>query len=418
MSSGKACSLNSSRRTGGHAGGVEHRRRVAHRRPQDGQWVRPLVVDVGRQERAGARHRPRRGPARRPGGRPRRHVGRHVTPVRRDEPGDARARPTARWRRRARRPVRRPGSTPPHATGRRYRRTGGGDARGPGPADAGGVGTPRAHAHGVARPPGAVARPVRRRLRRPRRRWPGPSPAPRRSPMVADPPDADDRRGGVRARRRGRRRCRSTTRGCATAARSAWSGGDGRAGRRRLRVQRLGRQVRALGRRRRARRPARRPPRAARATGRRSCSRAGRSPSTAQGTVITTEQCLLNPNRNPELTRAEIEQGLQAYLGVDRVIWIPFGLADDDDTDGHVDNVACFVAPGVVLVQGCDDPDAPDHERLADQPSVPRRRARRRRPAARGRRGPRPAPAGRRRGAATSALRQLLRGQRRRSSCL
>ncbi len=84
-----------------------------------------------------------------------------------------------------------------------------------------------------------------------------------------------------------------------------------------------------------------------------------------EGTLITTEQCLLHPNRNPGLTRAEIEAGLRHYLGVERVVWIPFGLADDDDTDGHVDNVACFVAPGVVLVQGCDDQSRPDHERLA-----------------------------------------------------
>jgi agmatine deiminase len=84
-----------------------------------------------------------------------------------------------------------------------------------------------------------------------------------------------------------------------------------------------------------------------------------------EGTVITTEQCLLHPNRNPGLTRTEIEDGLRAYLGVERVIWIPFGLADDDDTDGHVDNVACFVEPGVVLVQGCENSSAPDHERLA-----------------------------------------------------
>jgi agmatine deiminase len=83
------------------------------------------------------------------------------------------------------------------------------------------------------------------------------------------------------------------------------------------------------------------------------------------GTLITTEQCLLHPNRNPQLTRAEIEDGLRAYLRVERIIWIPFGLADDDDTDGHVDNVACFVEPGVVMVQGCDDPTAPDHDRLA-----------------------------------------------------
>jgi agmatine deiminase len=84
-----------------------------------------------------------------------------------------------------------------------------------------------------------------------------------------------------------------------------------------------------------------------------------------QGTIIATEQCLLHRNRNPGLTRAQIEDGLRRYLGAERVIWIPFGLADDDDTDGHVDNVAAFVAPGVVLVQGCDDPSRPDHDRLA-----------------------------------------------------
>jgi agmatine deiminase len=83
------------------------------------------------------------------------------------------------------------------------------------------------------------------------------------------------------------------------------------------------------------------------------------------GTLVTTEQCLLHPNRNPGLTRAEIEQGLRDYLGVERIIWIPFGLADDDDTDGHVDNVAAFVEPGVVLVQESDDSSSPDHDRLA-----------------------------------------------------
>jgi agmatine deiminase len=83
-----------------------------------------------------------------------------------------------------------------------------------------------------------------------------------------------------------------------------------------------------------------------------------------EGTLITTEQCLLNPNRNPGLTRAEIEDGLRAYLGVERIVWVPFGLSDDDDTNGHVDNVAAFVAPGVVLVQGCDDTSEPDHDRL------------------------------------------------------
>jgi agmatine deiminase len=84
-----------------------------------------------------------------------------------------------------------------------------------------------------------------------------------------------------------------------------------------------------------------------------------------EGTAIVTEQCLLHPNRNPSLTRRQIEQGLADYLGIERVIWIPFGLAGDDDTDGHVDNVACFTAPGAVLVQGCDDPSDQDHNRLA-----------------------------------------------------
>jgi agmatine deiminase len=84
-----------------------------------------------------------------------------------------------------------------------------------------------------------------------------------------------------------------------------------------------------------------------------------------EGTLLTTEQCLLNPNRNPSLTKEVIEDGLRAYLGIERVLWLPFGLADDDDTDGHVDNVAAFVEPGVVLVQGCNDEGSPDHARLA-----------------------------------------------------
>jgi agmatine deiminase len=83
------------------------------------------------------------------------------------------------------------------------------------------------------------------------------------------------------------------------------------------------------------------------------------------GTLVTTEQCLLHPNRNPGRTRREIEAALEAWLGVTEVVWVPFGLALDDDTDGHVDNVATFVRPGLVLAQGCDDPDEPDHDRLA-----------------------------------------------------
>jgi agmatine deiminase len=78
------------------------------------------------------------------------------------------------------------------------------------------------------------------------------------------------------------------------------------------------------------------------------------------GTVITTEECLLNPNRNPELTQAEIERALRDYLGADSVIWLGSGLYNDE-TDGHVDNLACFVRPGVVLLSWSEDEDDPSY---------------------------------------------------------
>ena len=74
-----------------------------------------------------------------------------------------------------------------------------------------------------------------------------------------------------------------------------------------------------------------------------------------EGTMITTEECLLNHNRNPELKREKIEDYLQNYLGIDKVIWLKRGLSGDE-TDGHVDNIACFGAPGKILMQVCDDP--------------------------------------------------------------
>jgi len=79
-----------------------------------------------------------------------------------------------------------------------------------------------------------------------------------------------------------------------------------------------------------------------------------------EGTCITTEECLLHPNRNPGLTRLEIESLLSDYLGVEKVIWIPRGVYGDE-TDGHVDNLACFTRPGRVLLtwsEGADDPQA------------------------------------------------------------
>jgi len=85
-----------------------------------------------------------------------------------------------------------------------------------------------------------------------------------------------------------------------------------------------------------------------------------------EGTLIATEQCLLHPSRNPSLSRLEIEERLREHLGVQHVIWIAHGLLEDHDTDGHIDNVAQFVAPGVVLAQTVEDPSDPNHEPMAE----------------------------------------------------
>lgn len=83
------------------------------------------------------------------------------------------------------------------------------------------------------------------------------------------------------------------------------------------------------------------------------------------GCVLTTEQCLLNPNRNPQLSRAEIEQYLKEYLGVERVLWLGEGIVGDD-TDGHIDDIARFVSAGVVLCAVEDDPADANYELLQD----------------------------------------------------
>ena len=79
-----------------------------------------------------------------------------------------------------------------------------------------------------------------------------------------------------------------------------------------------------------------------------------------EGTLLTTEQCLLNPNRNPGMSREAIESGLAQYLGVDTVVWLH--AFPDRDTDGHVDGIAQYVRPGTIVLETPDDPANNNHE--------------------------------------------------------
>lgn len=84
-----------------------------------------------------------------------------------------------------------------------------------------------------------------------------------------------------------------------------------------------------------------------------------------EGTALTTEECLLNRNRNPQLSREQIERHLCDYLGAEKVVWLGRGVFADE-TDGHVDNLACFARPGVVLLTWVEDESEPQHEISAD----------------------------------------------------
>ena len=78
------------------------------------------------------------------------------------------------------------------------------------------------------------------------------------------------------------------------------------------------------------------------------------------GLAVTTEQCMLNPNRNPDMTRVQVEARLKACLGLDRLLWLGDGL-HNDHTDGHVDNLARFVAEGTLAIpvpESLKDPNA------------------------------------------------------------
>jgi agmatine deiminase len=87
-----------------------------------------------------------------------------------------------------------------------------------------------------------------------------------------------------------------------------------------------------------------------------------------EGTLLTTEQCLLNPNRNPSLSREQIEAELRLRLGVERIVWLGMGLLEDRDTDGHVDLIAAFIEPGRALLQTV-GPENPNYENCRENAS-------------------------------------------------
>ena len=82
--------------------------------------------------------------------------------------------------------------------------------------------------------------------------------------------------------------------------------------------------------------------------------------SDGEGTLLVTEECLLNRNRNPQFDRRQIETLLCAYTGAEKVVWLGRGVFNDE-TDGHIDNLACFVAPGEVALLWCEDRRDPQH---------------------------------------------------------
>ena len=87
------------------------------------------------------------------------------------------------------------------------------------------------------------------------------------------------------------------------------------------------------------------------------------------GMAVTTRQCVLNGNRNPQMSQADIEGILQADFGLKQILWLGDGLANDH-TDGHVDNIARFVAPGVLAIPAADSIDDPNAQVFADALAV------------------------------------------------
>jgi agmatine deiminase len=80
------------------------------------------------------------------------------------------------------------------------------------------------------------------------------------------------------------------------------------------------------------------------------------------GCVLTTRSCLLNPNRNPELSQVDIERYLRNFLGAEKVLWLTGGEIAGDDTDGHIDQIARFVNPNTIVVSACNDKTDENYE--------------------------------------------------------
>ena len=84
-----------------------------------------------------------------------------------------------------------------------------------------------------------------------------------------------------------------------------------------------------------------------------------------EGTLYTTEECLLSEGRNPHMTKEEIEDTLKEYLGIEKIIWLKRGIFNDE-TNGHVDNILCVVKPGTVMLAWTDNKDDPQYEISAE----------------------------------------------------
>ena len=81
------------------------------------------------------------------------------------------------------------------------------------------------------------------------------------------------------------------------------------------------------------------------------CTEGGAIDANGEGWILTTESCLLNPNRNPQITREQVESEFHARIGATRVLWLPGGeTVEGDDTDGHIDQLARFVAPRTIVM--------------------------------------------------------------------